>query len=94
MHTCSGALRPVGVVSATAAALAGLAASYAAAVRPRLLSWGATPQKAQAPMPGNGVVPMARYRTPHAVTIDAPVDEVSSLPVPRYPAPPASAVSP
>jgi hypothetical protein len=64
------------VSAITAAALAGLVTAYAAVVRPRLLTWGATPEETRASMPGDGVVRMPRYPTTYAVTIDAPVDEV------------------
>jgi hypothetical protein len=36
------------------------------------LTWGATPEEAAAPMPGDDLVPGAQYRTTRAVTIEAP----------------------
>ena len=61
-----------------AAALAGLAgiAAYAAVARPYMRTWGATPEEAQKPLPGDEDVPDAAASTTHAVTIDAPPEAV------------------
>ena len=64
--------------------LAGLAAGTAAAalglgyvtVRPRLLTWGATPAEVSAPMAGDELVQFPRYRTTHAISIAAPPRDV------------------
>lgn len=53
---------------------AGLAL-YFAAIRPRLLGWGATRQERRQPLPGDDLVP-ARWQTTRAITICAPADEV------------------
>lgn len=49
---------------------------YAVVVRPRMLGWGATEAERAAPLPGDDVVPDARYVTTRAVTIDAPPELV------------------
>lgn len=43
---------------------------------PRMATWGATPEEAEGPMAGDDLVPGAKYRTTHAVTVDAPVEQV------------------
>jgi hypothetical protein len=57
---------------AVAVLLAAAAAAYALVVRPRMLGWGPTEAERAAPLPGDDVVPDARYVTTRAVTIDAP----------------------
>jgi len=42
----------------------------------QLTTWGATGQEAVAGMPGDEIVGRARYRTTHAVTIEAPAEGV------------------
>jgi hypothetical protein len=61
-----------------AAALAALAAvaAYAAVARPYMRTWGATPEEAEKPLPGDEDVPDAAASTTHAVTIDAPPEAV------------------
>jgi len=59
-----------------ALAVAAAVAAYAAIVRPWMLSWGATAAERSAPLPGDDVVPNARYVTTRAVTIDAPPDRI------------------
>lgn len=48
---------------------------YFAAIRPRLLGWGATLQERRQPLPGDDLVP-ARWQTTRGITIGAPPDEV------------------
>jgi hypothetical protein len=48
---------------------------YFAAIRPRLLGWGATRQERRQPLPGDDLVP-ARWQTTRGITICAPPDEV------------------
>jgi hypothetical protein len=59
----------------TALAVAG-GTTYAISRWPRMATWGATSEEADAVMPGDEIVGEARYRTTHAVDIDAPVEEV------------------
>jgi hypothetical protein len=54
------------------AAVAGLAGGYAGLVRPWLLRWGARPEEATRPLPGDELVEAPRYQQTHAVSIDAP----------------------
>jgi hypothetical protein len=54
--------------------VAGLAL-YFAAIRPRLLGWGATRQERGQPLPGDDLVP-ARWQTTRGITICAPPGEV------------------
>ena len=67
-------------LNAKTGALLGLtaagAATYALAVRPWHLSWGTTPDEEQMPLPGDDVKPDAGISVTHAVTIDAPPEEV------------------
>jgi hypothetical protein len=42
----------------------------------RRMAWGATAQEASAAMPGDEIVGLPRYRTTHAITIDASVADV------------------
>ena len=46
-------------------------ATYAATVRPRLLRWGATPLEVRGALPGDELVPHARYVATRAVTVQA-----------------------
>ncbi len=48
---------------------------YFAAIRPRLLGWGATRQELRQSLPGDDLVP-ARWQTTRGITIGAPPDEV------------------
>ena len=52
-----------------------VSAVYAGVVRPWLRGWGASAAELDGRLPGDDLV-HDRYRTTHAVTIDAPVDEV------------------
>jgi hypothetical protein len=62
----------------SARALAGCAvvALYATVLRPWHLRWGATAQEETKPLPGDEFLPRDGTQILHAVTIDAPVDEV------------------
>lgn len=51
-------------------------ATYVVSRWPRMTSWGATPEEASEPMPGDEVVLTPKYRTTHAVTVDAPPGRV------------------
>jgi len=44
--------------------------------RPRMLRWGATAEEATEPLPGDDHTPHPRLQTTHAVTIDAPPEQV------------------
>jgi hypothetical protein len=44
--------------------------------RPRMLRWGATPEEAAEPLPGDDRTPHPRLQSTRAVTIDAPPDKV------------------
>ena len=59
-----------GPLAALAAAAA--AAGYVLALRPRLLTWGATAQESAGPLPGDELVRTARMQSTRAVTINAP----------------------
>jgi hypothetical protein len=61
----------VAVIVLTAAIVA-----YAVVVRPWMLGWGATDAERSGPLPGDDVVPDARYVTTRAVTIDAPPERI------------------
>jgi uncharacterized protein YndB with AHSA1/START domain len=67
--------RTKNMARAAALAVAG-GATYAISQWPRMTSWGATYQETQESLPGDEIVGQARYRTTHAVTIDAPPDSV------------------
>ena len=62
---------PLAALSAAA-----VAAAYVLAVRPRLLRWGATPQEAAGPLPGDELVPIPRLQSTRAVNIAAPPSAV------------------
>lgn len=51
-------------------------ATYAISQWPRMTSWGATYQETKEELPGDELVGEAKYRTTHAVTIDAPPEQV------------------
>lgn len=59
-----------------ALAAAAVAGGYVLAVRPWLLTWGATAQEASGPLPGDELVRRPRMRSTGAVTIAAPADAV------------------
>ena len=58
------------------AALAAGAAVYALFIRPWILRWGSTSAERTEPLPGDDVVPEARYSTTRATTIQAPPEAV------------------
>ena len=58
------------------AGLAGLAVSYAVAIRPRMLSWGATEEEVHEPFPGAELVPDGHRGATMATTLDAPPAQV------------------
>ena len=51
-------------------------AVYAAGIRPRIRSWGASPEEARMPLPGDEFVPDSVMQTTRAVTIAAPPADV------------------
>lgn len=57
-------------------ALAAGIAGYTAAVRPWLLRWGSTEHERAMQLPGDELAPNAKYQTTHAITIDAPPEDV------------------
>jgi hypothetical protein len=66
-------------LSATGHALGLLFLVYATAValfHPIYLHWGTTPVERMMPLPGDALVPDARYRLDHGITIRAPADSV------------------
>ncbi len=63
------------VLGATAMAV-GVATAYAIAQWPKMTNWGATATERTEVLPGDDIVGEARYRTTHAVTVDAPVERV------------------
>ena len=52
------------------------ATAYAIAIRPRLLTWGATPEEVSRPLPGDGFAPDRFLDETRAITIDAPPSAV------------------
>ncbi|WP_192809440.1 SRPBCC family protein [Actinomadura rudentiformis] len=54
----------------------GAAGAYAALVRPRLLSWGATSEEANRVYPGDELIPEATGQSTMAVTLPAPPERV------------------
>ena len=62
--------------AALTAGCAGAAAAYVYAVRPWHLRWGATDEELSERLPGDGLVQHPNVEATHAVTINAPVEEV------------------
>ncbi|MFI1461872.1 SRPBCC family protein [Nocardia carnea] len=62
--------------TACAIALGGLAVGYRVWLRPRLLTWGATPEEISRNMPGDELQPEPDLTATRAVTIHAPPDAV------------------
>lgn len=62
---------PLAATTAVGAAGAGFAF-----VRPQMLVWGATGLERNAPMDGDDAVPLAKYRSTHAISIAAPPEDV------------------
>jgi hypothetical protein len=46
------------------------------AARPWYMHWGTSTEERDAVLPGDGLVPVANYRSDHAITIHAPADSV------------------
>lgn len=69
----SKALR-AGIAGVTAGAAA--VAAYIFAVRPWHLKWGAEPEEAERPLPGDDRLPHPKVSATHAITIQAPVEKV------------------
>lgn len=67
--------RPSKLVRGAIAGVA-VAVGYILAVRPWILSWGATEDEKQRTLPGDELVPNPRMEATHAVTIHAPVAAV------------------
>jgi hypothetical protein len=63
------------ILTVSGAAAAG-ALGYWFGVRPWHLKWGTTPEEARKPLPGDERVPDPDVLSTHAITIDAPADEV------------------
>jgi hypothetical protein len=64
-------VRPFALLAGVLAA--GLVISvYLKLGRPRVLTWGATPEEAARPMPGDELLPGASLQATRAITIDAP----------------------
>jgi len=55
---------------------AGLVAGYVLAVRPRILTWGATREEVERSLPGDDLVRDAKMVATHAITINRPAHEV------------------
>jgi hypothetical protein len=55
---------------------AGLAAGYILAIRPRILTWGATDGEVKRPLLGDDLVRDAKMEATHAITINRPAEEV------------------
>ena len=55
---------------------AGLVAGYALAIRPRILTWGATKQEVERSLPGDDLVRDPQMVSTHAITIDRPPSQV------------------
>jgi hypothetical protein len=55
---------------------AGLVAGYIIAIRPRILTWGATREEVDRSLPGDDLVRDAKMKATHAITINRPACEV------------------
>jgi hypothetical protein len=66
----------LGRVAGGAALVGGTLAAYALLVRPWQLRWGATREEFDGPLPGDDLVPDAKYQDTHAITIHAPAAQV------------------
>ncbi|HYY98397.1 MAG TPA: hypothetical protein VE642_07400, partial [Pyrinomonadaceae bacterium] len=62
--------------AAVAGAGAGALAAYVLRVRPWHLRWGATDEELRERLPGDELVPSPNVEATHAVTVEAPVEEV------------------
>lgn len=61
---------------AVPASLAAVGLGYWYFLRPRHLRWGATDEEVRQPFPGDELIPQAGPAATHAITIDAPAEEV------------------
>jgi hypothetical protein len=70
--------RPPFVSAALALVAAGTAmyTMYKLAVRPYVVNWGATPEEAERPLPGDQMVPQPKVNMTHAITIEAPATDI------------------
>jgi hypothetical protein len=59
-----------------AAAGVGATAAYVWGIRPWHLRWGATDEELRAPLPGDELVPHAKLKATHAITINAPTADI------------------
>ena len=57
-------------------AVASLVLTYAVVLRPRIKAWGVDPTEAEAPLPGDELIPEPMATETRGVTIDAPVSAV------------------
>lgn len=69
-------LRNIGIGVATAAGIGALVVGYMFAVRPWHLRWGAGEEELTETLPGDDVKPDAGIQVTHAVTINAPAENV------------------
>lgn len=69
-------MTPTKTMSRAAALAVAGGAAYALARWPRMSTWGATVQEAIEVLPGDEVITEPKYRTTHAVSIDAPPERV------------------
>jgi hypothetical protein len=69
-------MRRIYRIAVAAGVLEALGAAYSFAVLPRLRRWGATPEEASRPLPGDDLVAGSMYTTTRAITIDAPPEAV------------------
>lgn len=67
---------PRRILGALAVGGTALAATYLLALRPRMITWGATDDEVRMPLPGDDLVPGAWYQTTRAVTIQVPPEAV------------------
>ena len=67
-------LRRLGVGLAVAGA--GAVTAYVCGIRPWHLRWGATEEESSQPLIGDELAPNPKLRATHAITINAPVDDV------------------
>ncbi len=70
MRTSLAVLRGVAVFTV------GAAISYRIFLRPRILTWGATPEEVDAALPGDDLLPEPDAQSTRAITVDAPPSDV------------------
>lgn len=69
-------LKRTAITAATVGGLGALAAAYIFGVRPWHLRWGANDEELAAWLPGDEIKPDADLQVTHAITIEAPPEEV------------------